>query len=248
MSHFKRLSLPTLGGIVLTALLLPGFASAQSGAPVIQESAPATASDSTAPATTTTTAPAESTESTAATPKPKPKPKVKPAPATTETATPSAPAEPAAPAVPKLVNLAPPAQRFGDGVTYIGHRFYEEKGGGWGWIKKEGDSWGSAKWVALKEDPILGRVAPSRKMGSRSADQDYEYRMTGRYIEGKFAYDPHLDENLPVFAIESYQSLGPAKPIDRKPGPPERFTRARRSRSSSRDDRPIIQHPDSDSF
>ncbi len=154
---------------------------------------------------------------------------------------------PIAPAAPKLVNLAPPANRFGDGINYLGHRFYEEKGGGWGWIKKEGDSWSSAKWVTLKEDPIRGLLMPSRKMGSRSADQDYEYRMTGRFSE-KTAYDPHLDEYLPIFIIESYQSLGPVKPLTLKPGPPERFTRARKSRSSSREDRPVINAPDSDSF
>lgn len=130
---------------------------------------------------------------------------------------------------------------------YVGHRYYEEKGGGWGWIKLEGDSWGSAKWVALKEDPFRGILIPSRKMGGRSADQDYEYKFTG-YFFNKDAYDPHLDETMPIFVIESYQSLGPAKPLERKPGPPMRFTRSKKSRSSSREDRPIIQSPDSDSF
>lgn len=130
---------------------------------------------------------------------------------------------------------------------YIGHRYYEERSGAWGWLKPEGESWKSAKWVTLKEDPLHGIFMPSRKMTKHSADQDFEYKMTGYYSE-KLAYDPHMDERIPIFVIESYQSLGPAKPLDRKPGPPERFTRSKKSRASSRDDRPVINAPDSDAF
>lgn len=242
---------------LLLASLLPLTAFAQNnGGAIIQETAPAApttpapaeapatpapaepvATESNAPATALPT-PTNSTDIAPAAPKPAARPSTAPATA--------APTAPAAPAAPRLVNQAPPAKRFTDGNTYIGHRYFEEKGGGWGWIKKEGDSWSSAKWVALREDPIRGILMPSRKMGSRSADQNYEYKMTGFFAD-KEAYDPHLDETMPIFVLESYQSLGPKEALERKPGPPMRFTRSKKSRSSSRDDRPVLS-PDSDSF
>lgn len=251
MKHFPVTSSFTKwSGALLVASLLPFSGFAQNNGAIIQETAPAPAASTPAPAETPAEAPA--TAPAATTPAPAESAPAAPRPV----ATPTAPATPAPrpaattpaprPAVPVVLNQAPPAKRFGDGVTYIGHRYFEEKGGGWGWIKKEGDSWGSAKWVALQEDPIRGILMPSRKMGSRSADQDYEYKFTGVFSE-KEAYDPHLDETMPVFILESYQSLGPAKPLDRKPGPPMRFTRSKRSRSSSREDRPVPS-PDGDSF
>lgn len=254
-NFFVTTSFVKWSGALLIAALLPLSGLAQNNGAIIQETAPAPATTAT-PAETPTETPAAAPAASESTPAPA---------ATTESTPPAArpvaptpaPAAPVArpvtvtvPAprsvVPVILNQAPPTKRFSDGVTYIGHRYFEEKGGGWGWIKKDGDSWGSAKWVAIQEDPLRGILVPSRKMSGRSADQDYEYKLTG-YFSEKVAYDPHLDETMPVFVLESYQSLGQAKPLDRKPGPPMRFTRSKRSRSSSRDDRPVPS-PDGDSF
>ncbi len=248
-NFFVTSSFSKWSGVLLLTALWPLGGLAQNNGAIIQETAPAPATVST-PAET----PAAVPTATEAAPAPAATTEATPAPqATPTTPAPAAPVArpvavpvPAPRAVPVVVNQAPPAKRFGDGVTYIGHRYFEEKGGGWGWIKKEGDSWGSAKWVAIQEDPLRGILIPSRKMGGRSADQDYEYKLTGCFSD-KIAYDPHLDETMPVFVLESYQSLGPAKPLDRKPGPPMRFTRSKKSRASSREDRPVPA-PDGDSF
>jgi hypothetical protein len=177
-----------------------------------------------------------------------------------------APAEPAAPTVITLtpdatpVKAAPPkAIPVAELVVvphplrsdyYIGHRFFEEKGGGWGWVKRPSESWSSAMWVALKEDPFHdngGVVAPFRKLGKRSADQDYEYKLYGTFAPYS-AYDPHLDEKMAVFVLEGYESLGEAKPLERKPGPPGRFSRSHRSHASSRASSPIITDRENDAF
>lgn len=81
--------------------------------------------------------------------------------------------------------------------------------------------------------PIHGILTPSRRLGKRDADQNYEYKMTG-YFSDKEAYDPHLDETDTIFVLESYQSLGPVKPLDRKPGPASRFGSSKKSGFSSR--------------
>src|SRR5271170_7285972 len=67
---------------------------------------------------------------------------------------------------PKLTQL-PIGYREGhtDGPTYyIAHRLIDPEGGfGCGWVKKSGDDWDDAKWVALQE--TLGvAVAPHRKL------------------------------------------------------------------------------------
>ena len=115
---------------------------------------------------------------------------------------------------PKLVQL-PIGYREGEtggGDFFIGHRGIDNEGGqGWGWLRKSTDDWGDGKWIALQEQPGLA-VAPFRKLTKRDGDADWEFRMWGHYATYK-AYDPHLDELLPVFVLQGYQVLGPAAPL-----------------------------------
>ncbi len=109
---------------------------------------------------------------------------------------------------------------------FIGHRYYNADECGWGWIKKPNEPWSAARWTALKESPFSGSpqtVAPSRSLGSKGADHNFEYKLYGRYAD-YMAYDPHQNELLPVFIIEGYESLGLAKPLKRNPGPSGRVT------------------------
>lgn len=132
------------------------------------------------------------------------------------------------------------------GNTYfIGHRLQDTQGGqGWGWIKKNGDDWGSAKWATLQE--TLGvAVAPHRKLVKSDADANYEYKLWGRYASYK-AYDPRMDEELPVFVLEGYEVIGPADPLgNMKTGAPDR-PQHRPSGASSRSNRPIMTDPSVD--
>ncbi|WP_174581649.1 hypothetical protein [Candidatus Methylacidithermus pantelleriae] len=125
--------------------------------------------------------------------------------------------------VPKATAVSPL-----QGEEFIGHRFCEKDGYGWGWVKRPGQSWDQAVWVALFEQP--GRlVAPHRKLGRRDADQDWEYRMRGYFADFQ-VYDPRRDELLDVFVPQSIEPIGKAPPLNRPPGPPSR----RKGRTASR--------------
>jgi hypothetical protein len=142
--------------------------------------------------------------------------------------------------------LAAPAIGYKEGHTqgetiWIAHRLIDEQGGqGWGWVKKNGEGWGSAKWVTLQETPGLA-VAPHRKLVKADADLNWEYKLWGKFASYK-AYDPRMDEQLPVFVLQGYEVIGPAAPLNTKVGAPDR-PQHRASGASSREGRPILTDP-----
>ncbi len=144
---------------------------------------------------------------------------------------------------PKYTSLAP-GYREGNtqGSDYwIAHRLIDPDGGqGWGWVRKPGQSWGDAKWIALQE--TLGQaVAPHRHLQKAEEDLDWEFKFWGKFASYK-AYDPRLDEQLPVFILQGYQVIGQAAPLSIKFGPPGRIQHLP-SGASSRGNRPILSDP-----
>jgi len=124
---------------------------------------------------------------------------------------------------------------------YIAHRGVDDMAGqGWGWVKKNGKSWDSAQWIALQETPGVA-VAPFRKLTKRDGDTNWEFKFWGSFASYK-AYDPHLDELLPVFVLQGYEVIGPQNSLTNKVGPPDRANH-RRSGASSREGRPILTDP-----
>jgi hypothetical protein len=145
---------------------------------------------------------------------------------------------------PKMATL-PIGYREGNttGAPYgVGHRWIDEMGGqGWGWLRKSDDDWSDGKWIALQETPGLA-IAPFRRLYLPNSDANWEFRFWGRLAPYK-AYDPHLDELLPVFVLQGYEVLGPANPISNKVGPPDRIAN-RPSGASSRSSNSIqSDHP-----
>ena len=120
---------------------------------------------------------------------------------------------------------------------FVAHRGIDTDGGmGWGWLRKSTDDWSDGKWIALQEQPGIA-VAPFRKLKTRDGDSDWEFKFWGRYASYK-AYDPHLDELLPVFVLQGYEVVGPAAPLRLRIGPPDR-PHSRGSGASSRSTSPI---------
>jgi hypothetical protein len=142
--------------------------------------------------------------------------------------------------------IATPVIGYKEGRTegdapFTGHRLIDPMGGqGWGWVRRSGSGWGSARWIALQETPGIA-VAPHRKLVKADGDLDWEFKLWGRFASYK-AYDPRLDEQLPVFVLQGYEVIGPAAPLDIKVGPPDRIEH-RPSGASSRDSRPILSDP-----
>jgi hypothetical protein len=126
-------------------------------------------------------------------------------------------------------------------AAWIAHRLTDAMGGqGWGWVKKNGQSWNSARWIALQETPGLA-VAPHRKLVKADADLNWEFKFWGKFASYK-AYDPRMDEQLPVFVLQGYEVIGPADPLSNKVGPPDRIQH-KPSGASSRGGRPILSDP-----
>jgi len=144
------------------------------------------------------------------------------------------------------IKLATPTVGYKEGHTsapeyWVAHRFVDDMGGsGWGWVKKKGDSWGSAKWVALQENPGTA-TAPYRKLLTHDADNNWEFKFWGSFAPYK-AYDPHLDEMVPVFVLEGYEVVGPKDSLTLRAGPSDRV-RHKPSGASSRSNRPILTDP-----
>jgi len=141
------------------------------------------------------------------------------------------------------VKLVQPTPGYREGETggtdfFIGHRGIDNEGGqGWGWLRKSTDDWGDGKWIALQETPGVA-VAPWRKLTTRNGDADWEFKMWGHYASYK-AYDPHLDELLPVFVLQGYQVIGVTAPLrGMRVGAPNR-PQSRSSGASSRSSNPI---------
>ena len=122
-------------------------------------------------------------------------------------------------------------------APYVGHRGLDAEGGqGWGWVRKSDDDWDDGKWIALQEQPGIA-VAPFRKLTMRDGDADWEFKFWGHYAPYK-AYDPHLDELLPVFVLYGYEVIGPQPALKLLVGPPGR-PHSRASGASSRSSNPI---------
>jgi len=126
-------------------------------------------------------------------------------------------------------------------ALFVGHRLIDSDGGqGWGWVRKSGDNWGGATWIALQESPGVA-VAPHRKLLKADSDENWEYKFWGKFATYK-AYDPRLDEQIPVFILQGYEVIGETAPLKIKMGPPDRVQH-RPSGASSRDNRPILSDP-----
>jgi hypothetical protein len=127
------------------------------------------------------------------------------------------------------------------GDYFVAHRLPDPLGGqGWGWVRKSSDTWNTGTWIALQEAPGLA-VAPHRKLVKSDEDSNWEYRFWGKFASYK-AYDPRMDEQLPVFVLQGYQVLGQAAPLSLKVGAPDRIQH-KPSGASSRDGRPILSDP-----
>jgi hypothetical protein len=143
---------------------------------------------------------------------------------------------------PKYSELRP-GYREGNtqGTYWIAHRLIDPDGGqGWGWVRQANEGWGDAKWIALQETLGLA-VAPHRHLQRADEDLDWEFKFWGKFASYK-AYDPRLDEQLPVFILQGYEVIGQAAPLSIKVGPPGRIQHLP-SGASSRDNRPILSDP-----
>ena len=93
------------------------------------------------------------------------------------------------------------------GDHYIGRRYYIPLTRFWGYLRRPGASWRTARLVIMDESvvrtPDRGYEPPVRG-ATFGRDQNVEYILRGAYT-GENAYDPSTNQVLPVFRATSYE-------------------------------------------
>ena len=83
------------------------------------------------------------------------------------------------------------------GNYYIGRRYYKIDYKFWGYIRKPGQPWTTAKMVMLNENQ---RLAPDRESGTLGTDNGYEYKLYGSF-SGETVYEPASNGFYPEFVL-----------------------------------------------
>jgi hypothetical protein len=123
----------------------------------------------------------------------------------------------------KVVRATLPAAhtpaKHGDtnGESWVAQRTIVEDYCGWGWVKKDKESWRQARWVALEGTPRTCPL-PNTFLPRPEDDKNYQYQFFGTFAPYR-AYEPQADMWVDVFILKGFMSLGPAKEEIRRPPP-----------------------------
>lgn len=86
------------------------------------------------------------------------------------------------------------------GNYFIGRRYYKRDYHFWGYVRKPGQLWSSAKMVMVNENK---KLIPDRAGGKMGTDNDYEYILEG-YFSGDTVYEPASNGFYPEFVLTGY--------------------------------------------
>ena len=105
------------------------------------------------------------------------------------------------------------------GDYYIGRRYYVRRIHAWGYLRRPGQPWSSAKVVIMNES---SKRVPDRlpEYGTGKIfgfDHNYEYKIRGSYT-GRTVYDPNSNARLPEFRPTSFEVLEKTPGFLFKPG------------------------------
>ncbi len=89
------------------------------------------------------------------------------------------------------------------GDYFIGRRYYKVDYKFWGFVRKPGQPWSTAKLVMFNENQ---KLAPDRAGGTLGSDNDYEYKLFG-YFSGDTVYEPASNGFYPEFVLKGYELI-----------------------------------------
>ena len=94
------------------------------------------------------------------------------------------------------------------GNYFVGRRYYKQDYKFWGFVRKPGQQWSTAKLVMMNEQ---GKLAPDRELGKLGSDNNYEYKLYGDF-SGQTVYEPASNGFYPEFVLKAYElrSITPA--------------------------------------
>lgn len=94
------------------------------------------------------------------------------------------------------------------GNYYVGRRYYKKDYKMWGWLRKPGQPWKSSQLIMMNENT---KLAPDREGGTLGTDNNYEYRLEGRFTGGQ-VYEPASNRFYPEFVLTGYEVISTAPP------------------------------------
>lgn len=89
------------------------------------------------------------------------------------------------------------------GNYFIGRRYYKVDYKFWGWVRKPGAPWSTAKMVMLNENQ---KFAPDRELGKLGSDNNYEYKLLGEF-SGDTVYEPASNGFYPEFVLKGTELI-----------------------------------------
>ena len=89
------------------------------------------------------------------------------------------------------------------GDYFIGRRYYKVDYKFWGWVRRPGQPWSTAKMVMLNEHQ---KLAPDRAGGQLGTDNNYEYKLFGSF-SGETVYEPASNGFYPEFILRGFEVI-----------------------------------------
>jgi len=89
------------------------------------------------------------------------------------------------------------------GDYYIARRYFKPDFKFWGYVRRPGQPWSTAKLVMLNEEK---KLAPDREQMNFGSDNNYQYKLYG-YFSGETVYEPASNSFYPEFVLKSYELM-----------------------------------------
>lgn len=105
-------------------------------------------------------------------------------------------------------SVAATIAREPQGNYYIGRRYYKRDYKMWGWVRRPGEPWKNSQLVMMNENT---KIVPDREAASIGSDNNYEYRLEGRFTGGKI-YEPASNSFYPEFVFTGAQVVSTTPP------------------------------------
>ena len=130
------------------------------------------------------------------------------------------------------VNTAAQIAAEAPGDYWIGRRYFKPVYKFWGYVRRPGQPWSTAKLVMLNEKQ---KLAPDRAQNAFGIDNNYEYKLYGDF-SGETVYEPASNGFYPEFVLKNYELIST--------NPPPIFKSQYNSRSQAAAGRLTIERPE----
>ena len=106
------------------------------------------------------------------------------------------------------INMAQRIAAEGQGDYYIGRRYFKPDFKFWGYVRRPGQPWSTAKLVMLNEKQ---KLAPDRAQLKFGSDNNFEYKLYGSF-SGDTVYEPASNRMYPEFVLRNFELISQNPP------------------------------------